>query len=48
MINNAYNNTIAEKSQQRETSCMGEKAQFLEEIFWYILAPIKQAVSQWL
>lgn len=31
MINNAYNNTIAEKSQLRETSCMKKKKEFLEE-----------------
>ena len=46
MINNAYNNTIAEKSQLRETSCM--KKQFLEEeaVFGHVFAPIKWAVSQ--
>jgi len=46
MINNAYNNTIAEKFLLQKTSCM--KKQFLEEegIFGHIFAPVKWATSQ--
>lgn len=47
MINNAYNNTKAEKSQLRETLCMARK-QFMEEewIFGRIFATIKWPISQ--